>query len=212
VAQDVQRVNRSGSTLAIIALTALVIVLLAFPGAGNAVRSVVSSFFGGETALNLLGGVASIIGIISACIGVVRWAYKKLQGHVGSAPQTTPPITRLGDQPAGRKQTSQRVCDETHKVAQRISNFAAEFDKRSPFRLQAGEAVRLDFDSLEYQADQQEKGKQYSALVDEMQERYRVELLPDVIRIRGALADQGITDAQLEEYTASLRTIQRWLP
>jgi hypothetical protein len=35
--------------------------------------------------------------------------------------------------------------------------------------------------------------------MDELKERYRQELRSDVVRIRGALADQGITDAQLDE-------------
>ena len=58
--------------------------------------------------------------------------------------------------------------------------------------------MRLGFHSPEYHADQQQKRRQHDALVDETQERYRVEPLPDTISVRGALADQGVVDTQLE--------------
>jgi hypothetical protein len=35
--------------------------------------------------------------------------------------------------------------------------------------------------------------------MDELEERYRQDLRREVIRIRGALADQGIIDAQFDE-------------
>jgi hypothetical protein len=178
--------------LVTIALAALVVVLLAFPTVGNWVRGIVGSVFGGETTLDILGGVASIIGIVSAC----AWVYDKLFGGTGATPATgAAPQGR----PGGQTEATRRVIPETNDVAQRVSDFAAEYNRRSPFKLQPGERSRMDYESPEYQADQQRKGDEYSALVNEMRERYRVELLPDVIRVRGALADQGITATQLEE-------------
>ena|SRR5215218_6461853 len=189
-----RRAKRSLPALTSMFLVALVITLIAFPSVGDAIRGIVGSVFGGKTLLGILGGVASIIGIISALV----WVYQKLFQRAGTASQATP-VTEQSSQTNERTEAVHRLVAETNEVAQRVSDFAAEYDRRSPFKVQPGEAFRMDFESPEYQADQQRKTEKYDALVDEMRERYRVELRPAVTRVRGALVEQGITDTQLDE-------------
>lgn len=86
----------------------------------------------------------------------------------------------------------QRVRDSIDRVARQVSDLAHNYRQRSPFR-SAGRQP-LDMGSPEYR----DMSDRYSAHVDEMQGRYRSEMLPEVIRVRGALADFGITDAQLD--------------
>src|SRR5215211_8746290 len=154
-----RRANRSLPALTSIFLVALVITLVAFPSVGNAIRGIVGSVFGGETLLDILGGIASIIGIITALV----WVYQKLFQRAGTAPQATP-VMGQSSQTNERAEAVHRLVAETNEVAQRVSDFAAEYDRRSPFNVQPGENFRMDFESPEYQADQQRKTEQYNTL------------------------------------------------
>ena len=184
--------SRSGERLAIVGLVALVILLITFPAIGGLPRGFFVAVLG-DTAASAVGGVANVIGVGGFLFLLVRWVWADRKTTARS-PATSPsaPTTQPDDR-------TRRVIEDTNGVAQRLSDFATEYEKRDPYRVQPGEAMRMDFNTPEPEAEQQRKGAEYSAQMDELEERYRQDLRHEVIRIRGALADQGITDAQFDE-------------
>lgn len=92
----------------------------------------------------------------------------------------------------GRPDAKRRLVAETNDLARSIYEFAHDYEQRDPYRT---EDIPSDMKSPEYEA----LGRRYGALIDEMQDRYRSEFRPDVIRVRGALAEHGITDAGLDQ-------------
>ncbi len=85
------------------------------------------------------------------------------------------------------------------KVARQVSDMADNYRQRSPFKRAT---VQMDMGSPEYQ----EITEQYDVQVNEMRSKYRSELLPGVVRVRGALADFGMTDAQFDAVYQRPRT------
>lgn len=102
-------------------------------------------------------------------------------------------VTR-GDPPSeafGRPDAKRELVDEVRALARSIYAFAHDYEQRDPFRT---EDIPSDMSSPEYE----DLSRRYGALIDEMQDRYRSELRPEVVRVRGALAEQGIADAALD--------------
>jgi len=182
--------------LAIVGLIAGMILLITFPAIGEFLRHTLAAVLG-NTLSSSVGALANIIGIGTFLYLLVRWILAGREGVAQVSPQPT--VIDPTNSTALPDDQERKVITDTKDVAQRVSNLAAEFERRSPFNLQPGETYRMDFDSPEHQAEQQQKGDEYSAQMDELKERYRQELRFDVVRIRGALADQGITDAQLDD-------------
>lgn len=98
-------------------------------------------------------------------------------------------------------QVARRLLDETRNLAQRVSDFVHDYEHRSPFHK---EEIPNNMDSPEYK----DLAQRYDGHVDEMRERYRSELRPEVIRLRGALSEHGITDAQLDQVYERPRTFK----
>jgi hypothetical protein len=187
--------------LAIVGLVAGIILLITVPAIGEILRDILATVLG-NTLSSIVEAVASIIGIGTFLYLLVRWIWLERESVTQAGPP--PVVTDPEGRTAQPDDQIRKVIANTNEVAQRVSDFAAEFERRSPFRLQPDEAMSMDFNSSyfnspEYQAEQQQKSLEYNALMDELKERYRQELRSDVVRIRGALADQGITDAQLDE-------------
>ena len=188
--------NRSGERLAIVGLIAGMILLITVPTIGEFLRYILTAVLG-NTLSSIVSALASIIGIGTFLYLLIRWilAGRESVSRAGPPPAVTDPAGRTV-QPDDQVR---KVIANTNEVAQRVSDFAAEFEKSSPFRLRPGDAFPVDFNSPEHQAEQQQKRVEYNAQMDELRERYRQELRSDVVRIRGALADQGFTDAHLDE-------------
>jgi hypothetical protein len=172
------------------------ILLITVPAIGEFLRYILAAVLG-NTLSSIVSALANIIGIGTFLYLLVRWILAGRESITQAGPP--PVVTDQEGRTAQPNDQIRKVIADTNEVAQRASDFAAEFERRSPFRLQPDEAMSMDFNSPEYQAEQQQKGVEYSALMDELEERYRQELRSDVVRIRGALADQGTTDAQLDE-------------
>ncbi len=112
------------------------------------------------------------------------------------------PPTGASVRPDARKtQAARKLLDETRTLAQQVSDFVHYCEQRSPFH--TGDIPR-NMESPEYK----ELSKQYNAHIDEMRERYRSEFRPEVIRVRGALSEHGITDAQLDQVYERPRTFK----
>ena len=154
----------------IVGLVAGMILLITFPAIGEFLRHTLLAVLG-DTLSSGVGALANIIGIGGFVYLLIRWIWADREGVAQAGPQPTgiDPADST-DQPDDQKR---KVITDTKEVAKQVSNLAAEFERRSPFNLQPGETFRTDFDSPEYQAEQQQKGDEYSIQMDELKERYR---------------------------------------
>jgi hypothetical protein len=187
-----QTVKRLQPALISIIGFALAIVLLAFPSVGNLVRAGIGSVFGGETLLDIIGGISGIIGIIGAGV----WVYEKRSKHRRTVSVDAGNATPVSPQPASELQSknddeTRRVRDEGRTVARQVRAFVHERDEDDPF---SREEVPMNMDSPEYKAI----AARYDIHMDETRRLYRTNHLPDVARVRDAFADLGITDPELD--------------
>jgi hypothetical protein len=186
-----ERASHSGAALVIIDLAALLVVVIAFPDVGSMIRSVFD-----KRTWKILGIVSIIISILGFFGISVPWVWGKLWGQPGGR------VTEAPVQPdAHRKQAARNIQDDVRTVARQISDLAYDYRQRSPFRV---EDVPSDAESPEYR----EVSQRYDAHKDEMRRHYRSNLLPEVVRLRGALAEYGITDAQLDALYQRPRTFE----
>lgn len=112
-----------------------------------------------------------------------------------------PPTGASVGSAASDTQAARRLLDETRTLAQQVSDFVHYYEQRSPFHK---ESIPGNMESPEYK----ELAERYNAHIDEMRDRYRSQFRPEVIRVRGALSEHGITDAQLDQVYERPRTFK----
>jgi hypothetical protein len=187
-----QTANRLRPALISIIGFALAIVLLAFPSVGNLVRDGIGSVFGGETLLDIIGGISGIIGIFGAAI----WVYEKLSNRSRTVSVDAGNVTPVSPQPTTELQSknddeTRRVREEARTVARQVRAFVHERDEDDPF---SREEIPMNMESPEYKAI----AARYDTHMEQTRRLYRTNHLPDVARVRDAFADLGITDPELD--------------
>jgi hypothetical protein len=154
------------------------------------IRDGVGAVFGGETLLGILGGIASIIAIISVPV----WLYEKLFAR-RQVTRSRPPAPNSRSQGDGEIRALQT---KIRSVARQVRAFVQERDEDDPFHR---EEIPRNSDSPEYK----DLAARYDAHVEVTRGLYRKNHLPDVARVRDALADRGMTDPELDRLYESPR-------
>ena len=185
------------SRFTIVALSALIVVLVFFPGVGATIRYPLEAVLG-ESWSDRIGAIASIIGIAYLLFDLGRWISAGNPERIGGDGES-PSINTSPTSTPGSTERKRKVQDDADKLARRISDLASNYRKRSPFRQMP---LNMNMESPEGQ----EISRRYDAQKDEMRGKYRREMLPEVIRVKGALADLGLTDAQLDSLYQRPRT------
>lgn len=198
--------NKSKFVIAL--LSGLVIILIFFPSVGATLRAPVVYAFG-ETASGIIGGVFGTLAIIGGLIWFIRWSSQQSLGASrrslqGPPANSAPPPTVTTSTPQSsveENERKQRVHDRVDQLATRVSEIADAYSKRSPFN---GIGRQIDMESPEGR----EISRRYGAHIDEMRSKYRSEILPEATKVRGALADLGITDAQFDTVFRQPKTFE----
>ena len=190
-------------------LLGLVIILIFFPSVGVTLRAPVVYAFG-ETASGIIGGVSGTLAIIGSLAWLIGWASRQVPNfphHSTPEPATSSDTTSSLTSPSpassgDENDLKRRLLEDVDTVASWASDLAEGYSRRSP--LKVIDKLQLDTADPEYKAMQY----RYDAHMDEMEAKYRSEIRADAIKVRGALASFGITDAQFDSLYRQPKTFQ----
>ena len=179
MAEDVRRVSRT--RIIIVALAALSIIIVLFPGIGAAVRAGLAYLFTDASAARVIFVLAALVTIVWTTWPSLARAIRGRREHsTGTVPTPRPEVDS--------------VRADARNVARRLQTFMADRRADSPFSNYPG----LDL-PREGTPEREKLDAEDAAYDKETYRLYREGLHDDVVRVRDAFADLGITDPELEK-------------
>jgi hypothetical protein len=178
----------SPARIAFVAVVALFVVVLIFPGIYTAIRDVLAPLFSKEGA-RVIGVIAGLITIAWQTLPPLVKAIRGRGGHTTEIRTTQPEVS-------GTRTTHPEVDAvraDARNVARRLQRFMADRRAGSPIRnypgLELPREGTPEREKLDAEDDTYDK---------ETFRLYGDELHDEVVRVRDAFADLGITDPELE--------------
>jgi hypothetical protein len=176
VAEDVRRVSLA--RISFVALVALFVVVLIFPGIYTAIRDVLAPLFSKEGA-RVIGVLAGLVAIAWTTLPSLVRAIRGRGGHTTEIRTTHPEVDA--------------VRADARNVARRLQRFMADRRAGSPIRNYPGLEL-----PREGAPEREKLDAEDDAYDKETFRLYGDELHDEVVRVRDAFADLGITDPELE--------------
>jgi hypothetical protein len=162
-------------------LAVLLIIVVLFPGIGAAVRAGVAYLFSDAAAARVITVLAALVTIVwTTWPSLVRAIRGRREHSTGTGTTPHPEVDA--------------VRADARNVARRLQTFTSDRRAESPWRNYSGLELPPEGTSEREKLDVEEE-----AYDRETYQLYRDELLDEVVRVRDAFADIGITDPELDK-------------